>query len=107
MLWVSNEPARALVGAASIPYAAAGLDTAGVQEVVHRNRSHAQTLAAQDRSAFALRHMFGAWATPPMTAGLLPLAAAWRPDALVHESAEPAEGAGPLQRWPRRWPGRE
>ena len=88
VLWVSNEPARSLVEAASIPFAAAGLNCQGVQEVVQRNRAHVQRLAPEDRAAFAFPHMFGAWATPAMVADLLPLATAWRPDVLVHESAE-------------------
>lgn len=88
VLWVSNEPARPLVEAAGIMFAAAGLSTQGVQDVVQRNRSHVQRLAPPDRAAFAYPNMFGAWAAPAMTADLLPLAASWRPDVLVHESAE-------------------
>lgn len=88
VLWASNEPARPLVQAAQIPFAAAGLTAEGVRGVVQRNRSHHQRLAPQDRAAFAFPHMFGAWATPAMTADLLPLASAWRPDVLVHEAAE-------------------
>src|SRR5437899_5842233 len=82
VLWVSNESARPLVEAAGIPYCAAGLDTEGVQDATQRNRLHIQPLAPQDRAAFSFPHMFGAWATPAMTALLLPLAGAWRPDVL-------------------------
>jgi len=88
VLWVSNEPARPLVEAAQIPFAAAGLTAQGVLDAEQRNRSHIQQLAPQDRAAFAFPHLFGAWSAPAMTADLLPLASAWRPDLLVHEAAE-------------------
>ncbi len=60
VLWVSNEPARPLVEAAQIPFAAAGLTAQGVLDAEQRNRSHIQQLAPQDRAAFAFPHLFGA-----------------------------------------------
>lgn len=88
VLWMSNEPARAPVVEAGIPFAAAGLDARGVLQVTRRNGAHCQQLAPQDRAAFAFPHMFGAWAAPSMARDLLPVARAWRPDVLVHEAAE-------------------
>ena len=88
VLWVSNETARPLVQAAGIRYAAAGLDAQGVKDATQRNRSHIQALPPRDRAAFSFPHLFGAWAAPAMTAQLLALAGAWRPDVLVHEAAE-------------------
>lgn len=88
VLWAASEAAGPLVGAAGIPFAAAGLDTQGVRDVARRNASHGQTLPPENRAAFAFPHMFGAWATPAMAADLLPLASEWRPDLLVHEAAE-------------------
>lgn len=88
VLWAASETAGPLVEAAGIPYAAAGLDAQGVRDVTTRNRLHVQTLPPQDRAAFSFPHMFGAWATPAMTAELLALAGEWRPDLLVHEAAE-------------------
>lgn len=88
VLWASNEPARPLVEAAGVAFASAGLSTDGVRSVEQRTRSHLQALLPQDRAAFAFPHMFGAWAAPVMVADLLPLAAEWRPDVLVHEAAE-------------------
>lgn len=88
VLWAAPEPAGPLVKAAGIPYAAAGLSAQAVQEVTARNASHVRALPPEDRAAFAFPHMFGAWATPAMTAQLLPLAREWQPDVLVHEAAE-------------------
>lgn len=88
VLWVASEPAGPLVKEAGIVFAAAGLDAQGVREATARNRLHTQTLPPQDRAAFSFPHMFGVWATPAMTAQLLPLARQWRPDLLVHEAAE-------------------
>lgn len=88
VLWASNEPTRPLLEEAGVPYVAAGLDTQAVLEVTRRNRSHVQPLPPEERAAFAFPHMFGEWATPTMTAQLLPLASGWRPDVLIHEAAE-------------------
>ena len=88
VLWATNEPACRLVADAGIPCVAAGLDTEGVREIEVRNRAHLQDLAPPDRAAFAFPNMFGAWATPAMTADLLARAREWRPDLLVHEAAE-------------------
>ena len=88
VLWVASESAGPLVEAAGIRFAAAGLDAQGVGEVLTRTRLHTQTLPPQDRAVFAFPHIFGAWATPAMTAQLLPLAREWRPNLLVHEAAE-------------------
>ena len=88
VLWAGNEPAGPLVEAAGIRFAAAGLSAQGVREVTSRNAGHVRHLPPEDRAAFAFPHMFGAWATPAMSAQLLPLARDWRPDLLVHEAAE-------------------
>jgi hypothetical protein len=75
--------------------AGAGLDavpcgTSGPEEAALRRsvRDRAEELPPEQRGRFVFPRMFGAALTPPMAAGLLPLARAWRPDLLVHEHGE-------------------
>lgn len=86
--WATNEPACGLVAAAGIATTASGLDAAGVAATEHRLRSASAALLPQDRAAFAFPNMFGSWVAPAMARDLLAVAQAWRPDVMVHESAE-------------------
>lgn len=88
VLWAGPEPVGPLMRAAGIPYRFSGFDAQGVRDVTKRNAAHVHALPPEDRAAFAFPHMFGAWATPVMSAQLLPLASDWRPDLVVHEAAE-------------------
>lgn len=93
VLWVTHEPARPVVQAAGIDVQAAGLSAEQVHAVVGRMRDLTAPLPPAERAGVAFRAMFGAWATPPMLADLLPIAGGWGPDLLIHE---PAELAAPL-----------
>lgn len=88
VLWAGHEPACAPVRAAGLEAVPVGLSTAAVAAVQRRLRAETAALAPQDHAAFAYPTMFGAWAAPAMVQDLLPLARAWQPDVLVHETAE-------------------
>ena len=93
VLWVTHEPACPAVQAAGIDSRIGGLSTQQVQAVVQRVKTLTAPMSPPERVAMAFPMMFGAWATPPMLAGLLPIARQWKPDLLIHE---PAELAAPL-----------
>lgn len=88
VLWATNEPAVPLVAAAGLPAVAAGLDTDGVVAVEARLATEVADVPPAQRAAHAYPSMFGAWATPPMVADLLPLAHDFRPHLMVHEQGE-------------------
>ncbi len=88
VLWATHEPACAAVSAAGLDVRQVGLDSAGVADLGRRLREQSAPLPPPDRAAFAFPSMFGAWATPVMVAGLLPLARGWQPDLVVHDQAE-------------------
>lgn len=88
VLWATNEPAVPLVAAAGLPAVAAGLDTDGVVGVEARLVAEVADVPPAQRAAHAYPAMFGAWATPPMVADLLPLARDFRPHLMVHEQGE-------------------
>ncbi|MBC7373492.1 MAG: hypothetical protein H7323_05825, partial [Frankiales bacterium] len=93
VLWATHEPAVPLVQAAGLATRYVGLDAVGVAELAQRNHQQVGALLPQDRAAHAFPTMFGAGATAPMVAGLLPCAQDFEPDLIVHENAELA---GPL-----------
>jgi UDP:flavonoid glycosyltransferase YjiC (YdhE family) len=93
VMWVGHEPACAHIAAAGIQTRVAGLDSAGVQAVLARNKSETVAMPQEAHAAYTFPRMFGLGATPPMLGDLLPIARRWKPDLMVHE---PAELAAPL-----------
>jgi UDP:flavonoid glycosyltransferase YjiC (YdhE family) len=88
VLWATSADACAHVVAAGVDAAPAGLAGTQLQEQAGATRTTAGALAPEARAAFLFPRMFGATYTPPMVADLLPLAAQWRPDLLIHEHGE-------------------
>jgi len=96
VLWATGRDACALVSAAGLATAPAGLTGPALAEMTGRLRQQAVGKRPEERAAFVFPHSFGLGATPPMVADLLPLARGWRPDLLVHEQgslASPLVGA--------------
>jgi UDP:flavonoid glycosyltransferase YjiC (YdhE family) len=93
VMWVGHEPACAHVAAAGLRTRAAGLDAAGVQAVVARNRSETVTMPSEGHAAYTFPRMFGLEATPAMLGDLLSFSRRWKPGLMIHE---PAELAAPL-----------
>ncbi len=88
VLWATNEPAVPLVTAAGLPAVATGLDTPGVVAVEARLAAAMADVPPAQRASHAFPSMFGAWATPTMVAGLLPVARDFAPDLMIHEQGE-------------------
>jgi UDP:flavonoid glycosyltransferase YjiC (YdhE family) len=85
VLWATGRDACALVSAAGLATAPAGLTGPALAEMTGRLRRQAVGKRPEERAAFVFPRSFGLGATPPMLADLLPLAGGWRPDLLVHE----------------------
>ncbi|MEO8437450.1 MAG: glycosyltransferase, partial [Chloroflexota bacterium] len=68
----------------------AGLDHAEAQRRFVAMTPGWDEVAPQDRAAYIMPGMFGQVRVPPMLADLAPLIARWRPDLLIHDSAEMA-----------------
>jgi UDP:flavonoid glycosyltransferase YjiC (YdhE family) len=88
VLWATGAGATQLVTAAGIEAVAAGAHGAEEAELRGAVQRPAQDLPGDQRPAFVFPRMFGEALTPPMVGDLLPLAAEWRPELLVHEHAE-------------------
>lgn len=88
VLWATRADAGALVAAAGLPTAAAGLDGPPLRALVGGLVRRAGELPPVERAAFMFPSLFGAGYAPPMAADLLPLARDWRPDLLLHEQGE-------------------
>jgi UDP:flavonoid glycosyltransferase YjiC (YdhE family) len=96
VLWATGRDACALVAAAGLDAAPAGLSGQVLAEMTGRLRKLAVGKRPEERAAFVFPRSFGQGATPPMVTDLLPLARDWCPDLLVHEQgslAAPLVGA--------------
>lgn len=88
VIWATSADSCTLVQGAGVPAAPAGLAGPGLRDRVRALHLAAADCAPADRAAFMFPRMFGETLTPPMAADMLPLAARWRPDLLIHEHGE-------------------
>ncbi len=88
VLWATAAQATPVVTAAGIEAVATGAHGAEEARLRGAVLRPAEGLPGAERPAFVFPRMFGAALTPPMAADLIRVAGEWRPDLLVHESAE-------------------
>ena len=88
VVWATNGPAVALVESAGLRCHETGLSGEALASAVGGLQANANELAGSERAAYMFPTMFGQTLTPPMVAGLLPLARDVQPDLIVHEQGE-------------------
>ena len=86
--WATGPDARAIVASAGIEPVVAGLTASERRQEYFRRFPEARDLSPEELPGHMFPRLFGTLSAPPMLEDLLGLVADWRPDIVVHESAE-------------------